>query len=273
VAPPDLEQLWASLEGTGRWHADEASARWVFPALAPAPPEPAGADQATDLIAVSEVRRQHRRLVGLDQLAQARMRRPFVAAAAGGAHEALAAGSDGAPRRGGGARRDLAMAVGSAVHRVLEAADLATAPAARADDLARWPDWCRPPRPTQRSRAPPRCCGGLPACRWPPARRRRAGRREVPVLLPPEVEGDGPVGYVAGVIDLLLREPATGEIVVVDYKTDEVEAGEELERRAAAYALQGRVYARAVRDALGLPSPPRVELWFLWPGLVKQVDS
>jgi hypothetical protein len=82
--------------------------------------------------------------------------------------------------------------------------------------------------------------------------------------LEPEQEGRGtPVGFIAGVIDLLYRDPETGAWVIADYKTDAVDSPADLARRAAAYAPQGRIYARAVRDALGLESDPRFELWFL----------
>jgi ATP-dependent exoDNAse (exonuclease V) beta subunit len=88
------------------------------------------------------------------------------------------------------------------------------------------------------------------------------------VLLPPGEEA-GPVGFVAGTIDLLYRDPATNELVVADYKTDEV-AGAALEERARSYASQGQAYVRAVQEALALPAPPRFELWFLHAGVVKQ---
>ena len=50
--------------------------------------------------------------------------------------------------------------------------------------------------------------------------------------------------------------------MVVDYKTDAVDA-EEAVGRAGAYAAQGAVYRGAVRAALGLDYTPRFELWFL----------
>jgi hypothetical protein len=34
--------------------------------------------------------------------------------------------------------------------------------------------------------------------------------RELPLLIPADPEGEGPVGFVAGAIDLLYRDPATG---------------------------------------------------------------
>jgi ATP-dependent exoDNAse (exonuclease V) beta subunit len=75
------------------------------------------------------------------------------------------------------------------------------------------------------------------------------------------------VGFVAGAIDLVHRDPATGELVVVDYKTDRVETDAEIAGRARSYAAQGAEYQRALREALGLDAPPRFELWFLHAGV------
>lgn len=68
--------------------------------------------------------------------------------------------------------------------------------------------------------------------------------REAPFLY---AEGDT---LVRGAVDLLVRRE--GRLVVVDFKTDRVAAGREVER-AAAYATQGRDYRDAVRRALGEP--------------------
>jgi ATP-dependent exoDNAse (exonuclease V) beta subunit len=96
--------------------------------------------------------------------------------------------------------------------------------------------------------------------------------RELPVLCGPRSDqeladrdgGDlGPIGYFAGTIDLVYRDPETDEIVVADYKTDSIEAESELKIRAAMYRHQGNVYQCALRDAMGLAEPPRFELWFL----------
>jgi ATP-dependent exoDNAse (exonuclease V) beta subunit len=75
------------------------------------------------------------------------------------------------------------------------------------------------------------------------------------------------VGFVAGAVDLLYRDPAVGQVVVADYKTDAV-AGADLHRRAASYASQGAVYVRTVQQALALAAPPRFELWFVQSGEV-----
>jgi ATP-dependent exoDNAse (exonuclease V) beta subunit len=87
--------------------------------------------------------------------------------------------------------------------------------------------------------------------------------RELPVLL--SGTDDGPVGFLAGSVDLVYRDPAGGGIVVVDFKTDRVEEGDRIASRAAAYRPQLETYARALQEALGLVAPPRKELWFLWP--------
>ncbi len=86
--------------------------------------------------------------------------------------------------------------------------------------------------------------------------------RELDTLAQPEGER-GPVGFMAGAIDLVHGDPQTGELVVVDYKTDFVPTPEALALRVEAYALQGRTYAASLQRGLGLDEPPRVELWFL----------
>ncbi len=73
----------------------------------------------------------------------------------------------------------------------------------------------------------------------------------------------GPVGYYAGTIDLVYRDPTTGDTVIADYKTDPVEGDVALSARADAYRRQGSVYQRALKDAMGLAELPRFELWFL----------
>ncbi len=93
--------------------------------------------------------------------------------------------------------------------------------------------------------------------------------RELPVWV--EAEGDGeedPVGFVAGAVDLLYRDPESGKLVVADYKTDAV-AAERVDEHVERHRAQGAVYTRAVTRALALPEPPRFELWFLAAGVVR----
>ncbi len=92
--------------------------------------------------------------------------------------------------------------------------------------------------------------------------------RELAVLLPPGAGPEGPVGFVSGAIDLVYADPGTGALVIADYKTDDVATDAEVAERARAYAPQGEAYARALREALGLPAPPRFELWFVKSGRV-----
>jgi ATP-dependent exoDNAse (exonuclease V) beta subunit len=73
-------------------------------------------------------------------------------------------------------------------------------------------------------------------------------------VLPPEDRG--PVAALTGAIDLVYRDPADGQLVVVDYKTGR-------HRDVATHAAQGTRYARAIQDALGLAHEPRFEAWYL----------
>ncbi|HSL81914.1 MAG TPA: PD-(D/E)XK nuclease family protein, partial [Thermoanaerobaculia bacterium] len=189
-----------------------------------------------------------------------------------------------------GPDRRLALAAGSAVHRVLEELDLsATGLAAElARHRARLPELLRPLLPEDDLAPAVELCEELLDRLGPSGAGRellerlgdlgdRVVARELPVLLPPgAVDGaspDGPVGFVSGAVDLLYREPETGLLVVADYKTDRVETAHEIAERVRVYSPQARLYAAAVRDALGLDDPPRAELWFLWPGRVEVVGA
>jgi ATP-dependent helicase/nuclease subunit A len=275
----------------------EPGVRWRFPALAPLPPAPApeGSPEA-ELATPAEVAAQAARLADGRDRAAARMARPFGAAASEEAHAQLreelaasrvraaagvtAAGEERRPPRSPAvAAREVALAAGAALHRALELWDLDSDPAREVE--------------RQRALLPAylaAVAGGevleraLPRCRELLERFAAAGlaarlqglaggvlARELPVLLAPQPEaagGGGPVGFVSGAVDLLYRDPATGEPVIADYKTDEV-AGAELERRAAVYASQGAAYSRAVQEALDLAAPPRFELWFVHAGAVR----
>ena len=100
----------------------------------------------------------------------------------------------------------------------------------------------------------------------------RCVARELSVLLPP-AEGSEPdaVGFVVGSLDLVYRDPDTDRLVVVDFKTDEVNDPRDLDEKKRRYASQGAVYQRALREALALDYTPRFELWMLWSGDVVSV--
>ncbi len=88
--------------------------------------------------------------------------------------------------------------------------------------------------------------------------------RELPLLAAPGESSalDG----VVGTLDLLYRDPASGEIVVADFKTDDIGPDDPVEAVAGKierYRPQLELYGRAVEAALALDRPPRLELWLL----------
>ncbi len=286
---PTLEDLWDEVRGEPDGRLERHGALWSLPTLA---------SWTTGMEAADPVGLQERggtgvraaddeiRLRGLRATAAARQARPWVRGISHEAHRELAevihARTEGAetpeeeaaPARSG-VPRDVATAVGSAVHRVLERFDHGAAdPDAelrwRHDEAVRW---------LETAIAPDRLAAArthlneiLNTFRNGPLWSHWLGlaghvlARELPVLLPPSGDDpEGPVGALTGFVDLLYRDPATGELVVADYKTD---TGH-IEDRARAYAGQLAAYARAIQHALELPAPPRTELWFLSVGTLR----
>lgn len=90
-------------------------------------------------------------------------------------------------------------------------------------------------------------------------RREQILGREVPVLLPDQESG----GAIVGTLDLLYRDPNTGQLVVADFKTDAIHSQEQFEQRCAHYLAQGQVYQQAVAQMFPDEEPPAFELWFL----------
>ena len=72
-----------------------------------------------------------------------------------------------------------------------------------------------------------------------------------------------------GQIDLVIKGP-DGRLKIVDYKTSRIEASE-VEKKAADYELQLRIYALALRDLFGR-APDAACLHFLHPDVVREVD-
>jgi ATP-dependent exoDNAse (exonuclease V) beta subunit len=292
--PPSLPDRWqeavSAAEGGSFWaFPDLTGALWKFPALRPpadlrlaAEPERPSLPGPEEIAFISTALRAERERAAL------RMARPFGGAASEEAHALLReqqaerqaeapAGRDRRPGRD----RAAAMAAGGAIHRVLEEWDLAADPR---KELGR-----------QRKLLPAYLAAlvegdeldrALPLAEslletfvaGPLFQRLRKLKdhllaRELPVLLPPGEGGTSPVGIVTGAIDLLYRDPDDGRIVIADYKTDEVETEEEIQARAAVYAPQGAVYARAVQEALEIAEGPRFELWFLRAGRISTMGA
>jgi len=248
------------------------------------PGQATGTERA--LADAAEVARDEERLRALRAAAAVRAARPFgaTASAEGEAREEraeAAAGEDAPEARaptlavavasaGDGVPRSVARAAGSVVHALLEAGALgadasleravasAARPGERAAVLAHaravWQRFAAGPLAPRLAALAPHVLA-----------------RELPVWGEPAADGPGdPVGFVAGAIDLLYRDPVTGELVVADYKTDAL-APADLDAAASRYAAQGAHYVRAVARALGLAAPPRFELWFLAAGEVRTV--
>jgi ATP-dependent exoDNAse (exonuclease V) beta subunit len=228
--------------------------------------------------------------VGAREGARERRGRSFGGAASEEAHEeleeALAERRTGEGRGGAGRRSavsapgDVARAVGTAIHRALEDLDLGADPAA---EIARQREALRPTLCSLLSgealeRALSEAGTLLERFAEGPLFAKLRGlaerviARELPVLVPPQA-GQGPVAYLSGAIDLVYRDPESGELVVADYKTDRVEDRAALERRTQAYAAQGAVYQRALEQAFGLSYTPRFELWYLSRDEVAQPGS
>ena len=92
--------------------------------------------------------------------------------------------------------------------------------------------------------------------------------REIPVLLTPTDcnTDEDPLGAIVGTLDLLYRDPADGQLVVADFKSDQIPDAQALRHLAKAYKPQGELYCRAVEKLFPDEEPPRFELWFLRAG-------
>ncbi len=88
--------------------------------------------------------------------------------------------------------------------------------------------------------------------------------REVPVLLPDSRKGS----TIVGTLDLLYRDPADNNLVVADFKSDQVRDVKGTAQLVQAYQAQGRIYCQAVELMFPQEEPPRFELWFLRAGQI-----
>ena len=268
--PADLESLRGEAAG-GR--VDRGGARWVF--LEPAGPAaalPAVTGAGPDAAAIA---RDEEALVALRRAARKRMELPLGRAASRDAAarlERIGGGGDGDADTGA---RDVAMAVGTAIHRLLElwrpkagataeglAAELAAARRRLAADLAQaLPASLLPAAQERADELMERIAGGKLLGRLGEIGPSVVGR-EVPILLPGD---DGAAGFVNGALDLIYADARTGRLTIVDFKTDHVDDERAIAERAAAYRSQEELYARAVHRAFALDREPATELWFLWP--------
>ena len=166
---------------------------------------------------------------------------------------------------------EVAAAVGTAIHGLLERFDWDADPAAEWARQRAWMDesLARRVSPSRLDAARERATSVLEELAagslWSRLRdlAPHVLARELPVLVRAEENGAGAVGYVVGAIDLVYRDPACGEVVVVDFKTDRIATPAAIAERASHHRPQAERYRRAVLETLRLPQAPRFELWFL----------
>lgn len=170
-----------------------------------------------------------------------------------------------------GASRSISLALGVALHRALELEELGEGDPAAWRSAAASAFSSELPGATERDRS--RLGSELDRLAASPLLARlRALRpavlaRELPLLAQASgTHGTGPIDGVVGTLDLLYRDPATGEVAVADFKTDEIPADRAaiaIADKVARYRPQLELYGRAVQSAMALARPPRLELWML----------
>lgn len=252
-------------------------------------PSAGAAEPALDAGAVlARVRGDAEALAAKDETATLRSARAILARAseksADGLREGMAERFEAAAewrRSAASADFEIATAIGSAIHALLERFDWSAADVDREWQL-RGDEACRAVeravRPARRADAIARTRAAVEAlARGPLAARLRelapfVLARELPVLIPGTESGSGPVGAHVGAIDQVYWDPGMQEAVVVDFKTERVRDAAELADRVRRHRPQAERYRHAAQDALGLPRPPRVELWFLDASRIEAVE-
>ncbi|MCG6948751.1 MAG: UvrD-helicase domain-containing protein [Acidobacteria bacterium] len=296
IVPPEAASHFAALIGrrldsaailaqrdSGREREidEDTGVQHVFPAFAEdSAPTPDRAEEKRGWSPTEQQLLLASDLAAARMIAAGRMEQPVLRSASAEAHDRLQRSDDeegdaSAPLAGS---RDLAMAIGTAVHDFLEAADLGSDLAAQlreaedrmAAEVTRGLDG---DRKAEAERAIDELIGriGQGECL---ERLASLGpsivARELPVY-GWEERDDGPEGVVSGIVDLVYRDPDDGRLVVADYKTDAVDGGDALEDRAKVYEPQVTAYAKILRVALDLDEDPLVELWFLAADQIKRL--
>jgi ATP-dependent helicase/nuclease subunit A len=269
----DPEAVSAQVEASAERDTDgETRVQRVLPVFAEVPEDAAGQDAKKKMWFPSD-----QQMVAIDELAVARrsaanrMEQQVIRSASSEAHHRLsrADGEEDDPAIEAGSR-DLAMAIGTAVHGFLETVDLGSDLTIQMEE--------------SRERLVAEVGRGLDEDRVAEAEQTIDGllvriaagsclrrlsalaptvvARELPVF-GWEEPGEGPGAVVSGIVDLVYRDPDDGRLVVADYKTDALDDADALEERARVYEPQVAAYARILRDALDLDQEPHTELWFL----------
>jgi ATP-dependent helicase/nuclease subunit A len=288
-------QVGAALEAGTETHgiaADVDGARVVFLGAARVAASEARETAGGFALTAARVQGDAQRLREESRIAALRQQRSFGGRASekvpDALREARVGGGDGEPeadarethRDAIPPEMEVAAAVGTAIHALLERFDWDADPAA---EWARQRAWLQASlaRRVSRSRldaAGERAESLLERLEAGPLWSRLRNltphvlARELPVLVRAEEDGAGAIAYVVGAIDLVYRDPASGEVVVVDFKTDRIATRGAIADRVAHHRPQAEQYRRAVLEALRLPQAPRFELWFLDASRVEVVE-
>ena len=270
----DPESTSAQVEaGRERGTNDETRVQQVIPAFAERPADADGGKETTAGWFPSD-----RQMRAIDELAVARraagerMALPVIRSASAEAHDRLqrADGEEGEQATAAFGSRDLAMAIGTAVHRLLETVDLVAdlrvqVGESRDQILAEVVGRLDEDQVPDAEGVIDDLLAGLtsgPCLERLSTLAPAVIARELPVFGWEECEG-APGTVVSGIVDLVYRDPDDGRLVVADYKTDTLDDETAIEERARVYEPQVLAYARILRDALDLDEEPHMELWFL----------
>jgi len=269
----DPDRISAQVKDGREREVDDTRVQRVLPAFADRSAVAAGSRDATAVWFPSESRmRAIEELAVARKSAVERMAQSAIRSASAEAHDRLrrADGEEGEPATATAGSRDLAMAIGTAVHGLLETvdldADLREQVEAGRDRLvsgildgmddAQAAEALETIDSLLETIAGGRCLERLSAVA------REVVARELPVH--GWVADERSAGSVmSGIVDLVYCDPDDGRIVVADYKTDALADETAIDERTGIYEPQVRVYARTLRDALGLDEEPHTELWFL----------
>lgn len=235
------------------------------------------AEAAPRALTLEQILRDGERLAQLRQGAKERRARPYHRAAssleldsgpAQPAEEAPLA----APSPEAGDARAAAKAAGSAIHAALQHYAFSLSEEDAFEDMRSTAEATLPRlvAPEQLDEARALCASILDCLHGSELLHRLRGLeklvlgREVPILTSAPLDHTpAPLGFCPGFVDLLYRDPTTGEVVVADYKTDRLQGPLQLKQRARHYEQQGRIYCRALKETLGPEQGVRFELWFL----------
>ena len=232
--------------------------------------EESWADGGSDWTVPVEQLRAAKALGKARRAAAERMALPVYRSASAEAHHRLRqAEADGEPAAvAGAADRDVAMALGTAVHSILETLDLErelvpqvldrTASVVEAVPIG---DPAEEAASTAenllRKIAAGKCLSRLEELAS------LVVARELPVMAWDDGDAGAPGAVISGLVDLVYRDPDDDRVVVAVDKTDHVGGEAPVEEKTRVYEPQVRTYARALREALALDYEPHAELWFL----------